>query len=200
MKELQGIKLGETFKPDPELKTLFYLYVLGYILFTFLPWYLPILLFTAEQGVVIVSSCGLIVFVFLAVIWIQLYYRSMSYKLTQIEMEWSRGVWFRRMGIVLYNRITNIDIKQGPIQRRLGIASLMIQTAGYSAPSHRGSAEIKIEGAKQYEELRELIMRFVRSQKSVGVVGAFQEEKPTDTRMLDELRKIRELLEQSQKK
>jgi hypothetical protein len=200
MRELAGIKLGETFKPDPVLKTLFYLHLLLNILIAFLPWYIPIVLFSANLDVIIVASCGLIVFVILAVIWIQLYYRRMSYKLTQIEMEWSRGVWFRRMGIVLYNRITNIDIKQGPFQRRLGIASLMIQTAGSSAASRRGSAEIEVEGIKRHEELRELIMEFVRSQKSVGVVGAFEEEKPTDTRMLDELRKIRELLEQSQKK
>jgi membrane protein YdbS with pleckstrin-like domain len=200
MKELGGIKLGETFKPDPALKMLFYSYVLLYILVAFLPWYIPIVLFNPNLDVVVVASCGLVVFVFLVVIWIQLYYRRMSYKLTQIEMEWNRGVWFRRMGIVLYNRITNIDIKQGPFQRRLGIASLMIQTAGYSAPSHGGSAEIKIEGIKQHEELRELIMQFVRSQKSVGVVGTFQEEKSTNVSMLDELRKIRELLEQSQKK
>jgi membrane protein YdbS with pleckstrin-like domain len=200
MKELEVIKLGETFKPNPALKTLFYLYLLLYILFAILPWYLPTVLFSTNLDVTAVLSSGLIVFVVLVVIWVQLYYKRMSYKLTQIEMEWSRGVWFRRMGIVLYNRITNIDIKQGPFQRRLGIASLMIQTAGSSAPSHRGSAEIKIEGIKQHEELRELIMQFVRSQKSVGVVGGFGEEKPTDTSILDELKKIRELLEQSQKK
>ena len=200
MKELEGIKLGETFKPDPALKMLFHLYLLLYILITVLPWYILTIFFTANLDAILVASCGLIVFVSLVVIWIQLYYKRMSYKLTQIEMEWSRGVWFRRMGIVLYNRITNIDIKQGPFQRRLGIASLMIQTAGYSAPSHRGSAEIKIEGIKQHEELRELIMQFVRSQKSVGVVGTFQEEKSTNVSMLDELKKIRELLEQSQKK
>jgi membrane protein YdbS with pleckstrin-like domain len=200
MKELEGIKLGETFKPDPELKTLFYLHILFYIVIFFLPWYLSTLLFSDNLDVMIVASCGLIIFLFLAVIWIQLYYKSMTYKLTPIEMEWRRGIWFMSKGIVLYNRITNIDIKQGPFQRLLGIASLMILTAGSSAPSRRGHAEIKIEGIKQHEEMRELIMEFVRNQKSVGVAGTFQEEMPTNASMLEELKKIREILEQSQKK
>jgi len=199
MKELVGIKLGETFKPNPELKTLFYLHVSFWLLILFFPWYIYTIFSTSNLDVIIVLSLGLIVFVFLAVIWIRLYYKSMSYKLTQIEMEWSRGVWFRSRGIVLYNRITNIDIKQGPFQRPLGIATLLIQTAGQSTSSRRGSAEIKIEGIKQHEELRELIMDFVRSQKPIGTVGAFQEEKPSNDSILDELKRIRELLEKSQK-
>lgn len=198
IKGLVGIKLGDTFRADPELKTLYYGYLLLDFLLIFGWWYIP-LLFSAWSwlDVIIISSCLVVVFVFIGVIWVQLYYEMLSYKLTQTEMEWKRGVWFRRMGIVPYNRITNIDIVQGPFQRWLGIASLKIQTAGYSAPSP-GTSEIRIEGIKQHEELRELIMQFVRNQKSVGVVGTFQEEKPIDDRMLDELRRIRELLEQSQ--
>jgi membrane protein YdbS with pleckstrin-like domain len=198
IKELVGIKLGDNFRADPELKTLYYGYLLLFILVFFVPWYIPVLLLPSPLDVILVSSSVLLAFIIIAAIWIQLYYERMSYRLTQTEMEWRRGVWFRRMGIVPYNRITNIDIVQGPFQRWLGIASLKIQTAGYSAPSPGGSSEIRIEGIKQHEELRELIMQFVRNKTSVGVVGTFQEEKPMDARMLDELKGIRELLEQSQ--
>jgi hypothetical protein len=197
VKELTGIKLGEVFKPDLELKTLFYGYLLMFIIVLFLPWYIPTMIFAFQLDVVVIETIAVLIFIVIAIIWIRLYYERCSYRLTQTEMEWKRGVWFRRMGIVPYNRITNIDIVQGPFQRWLGIASLKIQTAGYSAPSP-GTSEIRIEGIKQHEELRELIMQFVRSQKSVGVVGTFQEEKPIDDRMLDELRRIRELLELSQ--
>ena len=43
----------------------------------------------------------------------------------------------------------------------LGIAALKIQTAGYSGQQTR--AEMRIEGMEHFEELRELIMEFVRA-------------------------------------
>ena len=55
----------------------------------------------------------------------------MWYELKDDEMSWKRGVWFRRTGILPYNRITNLDVIQGPVMRMLGISTLSIQTAGY---------------------------------------------------------------------
>ncbi len=79
----------------------------------------------------------------------------------------------------------------------LGIASLKIQTAGYSAPSG-GSAEIRIDGMEQFEELRDLIMEFVRGKKPVAVET--YEEENINSKILNELIKIRELLESSSRK
>jgi membrane protein YdbS with pleckstrin-like domain len=56
----------------------------------------------------------------------------MWYELRDDEINWKRGVWFRTTGIVPYNRITNLDVRQGPFMRYLGISTLAIQTAGYS--------------------------------------------------------------------
>jgi membrane protein YdbS with pleckstrin-like domain len=119
------------------------------------------------------------------------------YKLTNSEIVWRRGVWFKKTGIVPYNRITNVDTNQGPISRMLEIASLKVQTAGYSAPSGKfgGLAEIRIDGIEQFEELRELIMEFVRGKKPVAVET--YEEENNDLKILNELVKIRELLEKS---
>lgn len=52
------------------------------------------------------------------------------------------------MGIVPYNRITNLDIRQGPVMRILGLSTLSIQTAGYSG---QAIPEIKIEGVEHAE-------------------------------------------------
>jgi membrane protein YdbS with pleckstrin-like domain len=121
----------------------------------------------------------------------------MVYKLTKDEIEWRRGVWFKKTGIVPYNRITNVDILQGPFSRMLGIASLKIQTAGYSAPSGGFSsmAEIRIEGMEDFEELREMMMKFVRGRKPMAVET--YEEDDIDLKILKELMKIRKLLEKS---
>ena len=132
-------------------------------------------------------------------IWSRLYYVSMWYELHDDEMRWKRGVIFRRTGIVPYNRVTNIDIKQGPVMRPLGISTVSIQTAGYSG---KGVPEISIEGIVHAEELRELIRTMVRicsggdGTGSGGTVTP-QAMKPADLQqVLDEMRAIRTLLEE----
>jgi len=194
MREKLKIKIGEEFKPAPQFKKLYYIYFLLAIIFAILWWYLPVLLFTPFGVKVGITIPILAILIFIAY-WIRKYYETMVYKLTKDEIVWRRGVWFKKTGIVPYNRITNIDIGQGPISRMLGIASLKIQTAGYSGQS---PAEIKIEGVEQFEELRELIMEFVRGKKPVAVET--YEEENIDLKILNELVKIRKLLEKSSEK
>jgi len=91
----------------------------------------------------------------------------MVYRLTATEITWRRGVWFRQTGIVPYNRITNIDIMQGPLMRMLSISTLRIQTAGYSAQS-MAKAGISPPGIQDAEALREMILEFVRGNRPVA--------------------------------
>jgi len=194
MREKLKIKIGEEFKPAPQFKKLYFIYLLLAILFTILWWYIPIVLFTPfdVKGIVTIPILAILIFI---AYWIPKYYETMIYKLTKDEIVWRRGVWFKKTGVVPYNRITNIDIGQGPISRMLGIASLKIQTAGYSGQT---PAEIKIEGVEQFEELRELIMEFVKGKKPVAVET--YEEEDIDLKILNELVKIRKLLEKSSEK
>lgn len=186
------IKIGEEFKPAPQFKKLYYIYLMIGILFGVLTWYSPVLLFAPIEVVLGISIPVLTILIFIAY-WIPKYYDTMIYKLTENEIVWRRGVWFRKTGIVPYNRITNIDITQGPISRKLGIAALKIQTAGYSGQQAR--AEIKIEGVEQFEELREIIMRFVKCESPVAVETYGEEN--INQKILNELVKIRKLLEKS---
>ena len=191
MREKLKIKIGEEFKPAPQFKKLYYIYLVLVILIG-LTWYLPLLLFAPFEVKLVISIPILAILSFIAY-WIPKYYDTMAYKLTENEIVWWRGVWFKNTGIVPYNRITNIDITQGPISRKLGIAALKIQTAGYSGQYSR--AEIKIEGMEQFEDLRELVMGFVKGKKPVAVET--YEEENIDLKILNELVKIRELLEKS---
>ncbi|MDD2778486.1 MAG: PH domain-containing protein [Methanocellales archaeon] len=199
MKEILKINVCEEFRPAQQFKMLYYIYLILGTLFGILPWYIPLVYSIVDVSdnapfvvtfFVLVPLLALLIFV---AYWIPKYYDTVLYKLTENEMVWRRGVWFKNTGIVPYNRITNIDIAQGPISRMLRIASLKIQTAGYSAPSG-GKAEIKIEGMEQFEELRELIMGFVRGKKPVAV-ETYEED--IDSKILDELVKIRKSLEKS---
>jgi membrane protein YdbS with pleckstrin-like domain len=186
-------RIGEDFRPAPQFRTLNYIYTLAAFVFGFLSWQVPLLMFAPVHVNTIVglfiSLPILIIFLF-TVYWIPKYYKSMNYKLTKDEMTWRRGVWFKNTGIVPYNRITNVDITQGPVSRSLGIAALKIQTAGYSGQTTRTS-EIRIEGVREFEEMREFIMEIVRGRKPV----AMETYETGETDVLRELVKIRKLLE-----
>ena len=132
--------------------------------------------------------------------WNGLYYKTIIYHLNETEMTWKRGVWFRQTGIVPYNRITNVDIIQGPLMRRFNISNLRIQTAGYSAQKN---AEIKIQGIENAEMLRGLIMDFVRDKEPVAAATGGEERKKYGNEqvsgdILMELREIKEILRTKQ--
>jgi membrane protein YdbS with pleckstrin-like domain len=186
--------LGEDFRPSMQLRKLYYITISVIFIIFIIPG-----LFIAIVAPSIIAILGvpfLLLFGFLFW-WTPKYYNTIIYRLTRDEMTWRRGVWFRNTGIVPYNRITNVDIAQGPVSRALGIASLKIQTAGYSAPNTR-SSEIRIDGIVKFEEMRELIMDLVRGRKPVAVEtyeGAGREPAGLDSRILSELVRIRKALE-----
>lgn len=201
--------LGTPFRPSPAFVRWF---IIDFILVALLiALFMALPIAVSDTGVPVHGTIvlfALIPIFLIFVLWTSLYYRSMSYELHKDEMRWRRGVWFRTTGIVPYNRITNLDIRQGPVMRWLGISSISIQTAGYSG---QAVPEIRIEAIEQAEELRELIRSLVRrcSQAGDGTGHADQTARSdvqpatgsmaTNLLMLDELRKIRLLLETQKK-
>jgi membrane protein YdbS with pleckstrin-like domain len=178
------------------------LYIIDFIIFivaVFCFVYVPVVLYAGLDLIVNAAFLGgILVLVILFLVWTKLYYERMRYELLEDEVRWRRGVWFRATGIVPYNRITNIDIKQGPVMRALNISNVSLQTAGYSGAA---VPEIRIEGIVQAEELREQIRNLVRgstkSDDGTGTGSPGQEYKKTgyDREILLELQKIRELIE-----
>lgn len=188
--------LNTPFKPSPSLMTWFIIDFFLFVAFMTLVIPFPMYAFSAiDTGTFFAFLGGIAVIVVLFAIWTKLYYDSMWYELHNDEMRWKRGVIFRRTGIVPYNRITNIDIRQGPVMRRLEISTISIQTAGYSG---QAQAEIRIEAIVHAEELRELIRSMVRvtgGGDGTGTGRTATQQKTTDLQILEELKAIRELLE-----
>jgi membrane protein YdbS with pleckstrin-like domain len=188
--------LNTPFKPSPSLMTWFIIDFFFFVAFMTLVIPFPMYAFSAiDTGTFFAFLGGIAVIVVLFAIWTKLYYDSMWYELHDDEMRWKRGVIFRRTGIVPYNRITNIDIRQGPVMRRLEISTISIQTAGYSG---QAQAEIRIEAIVHAEELRELIRSMVRvtgGGDGTGTGRTATQQKTTDLQILEELKAIRELLE-----
>ncbi len=192
--------LDTPFKPSRAIIAWFttnYLLLMALILVVIL---FPLLYYgEISQGVFNLALAVIAVSILLFYIWARLYYDSMWYELHDDEMRWKRGVIFRRTGIVPYNRVTNIDVKQGPVMRPLSISTVSIQTAGYSG---KGVPEISIEGIVYAEELRELLRTMVRVCSGGDGTGSGRTippaaMKPADLQqVLDELRNIRALLEE----
>ena len=199
--------LSTPFKPSPALVNWFIIDFALFVILILACTVIPVLLSMPDALITaILLFCFIVVFVIFAY-WVKLYYQSMWYELHDDEMRWKRGVWFRTTGIVPYNRITNLDLKQGPVMRWLNISTLSIQTAGYSG---QAVPEIRIEAIEHAEELRELIRTLVR-QSGSGIhndgtgtnapvpVQISTGSMSTNLLMLDELKKIRFLLEQKNK-
>ena len=87
-------------------------------------------------------------------------YRTMRYKFTDDGISMSWGILFRREVIVNYARIQDIHLKSNVVERWLGLARILVQTAAGSS-----SAEVTIEGIKEFEPLRDFLYSRMRGVK-----------------------------------
>ena len=90
-------------------------------------------------------------------------YHTMRYKFTDegISMRW--GILFRREVIINYARIQDIHLRTNIVERWLGLARILVQTASGNA-----SAEMTIEGLKEFEALRDYLYSRMRGVKNPG--------------------------------
>ncbi len=89
-------------------------------------------------------------------------FRTLRYRFDDegISMRW--GILFRREISLTYSRIQDIHLASNAVERFLGLARIQIQTASGSS-----SAEITIEGLKEFDSIRDFLytrMRGARAQ------------------------------------
>lgn len=135
-------------------------------------------------------------------------YHTMRYKFTDdgISMRW--GILFRREIIVNYARIQDIHLRSNFVERWLGLARILVQTASGSS-----SAEMTIEGIKEFEALRDFLyarMRGVKDPHHAPAHAAIANAIPSSGNQAElaaalreaaaELRAVREALERNHRK
>ena len=131
-------------------------------------------------------------------------YHTLRYRFDEEGIHMRVGILFRREVNLTYARIQDIHLRSGLIQRWLGLANLEIQTASGSA-----SAELVIEGFKEFETIRDFLYTRMRGYQTRTVPSSAMAA-PTGTASVagengevvalllgirDELRRTRELLE-----
>ena len=202
---MANVDEGIDFKPETQFKNYNLILTSTTSIFLILicaGWFaIPILEFLPGMALIYLVAIVVLPLLFI-VYWNPLYYRSIVYRLDSSEMSWKRGVWFRHTGIVPYNRITNVDVVQGPLMRFFRISDLMIQTAGYSG---QANSEISIKGIDNPEVLRDIILDYVRNKKpEASVTGGMDhddyDEETESEHLLKEVREIRKLLENISKR
>jgi membrane protein YdbS with pleckstrin-like domain len=60
-------------------------------------------------------------------------YRTWGFRLDHRVLMIRRGVWFRTIRLLPLPRLQHVDVKSGPFQRRFGLATLVLHTAGTHA-------------------------------------------------------------------
>ena len=94
----------------------------------------------------VLTGAGIGVSLFLAIhahVWPRIDYAHRSWSLDGESVVVKRGVWWRHVISVPRSRIQHTDVSRGPFERRLGISTLVIHTAG----NH--DFEIRLPGLSQ---------------------------------------------------
>jgi membrane protein YdbS with pleckstrin-like domain len=112
--------------------------------------------------------CSLLLgpFFFLYLIPMYFRYHTMRYRFDDhgVQMRW--GILFRREINLTYARIQDIHLTSNFVERWLGLARIQIQTASGSA-----SAEMTIEGVKEYETVRDFLYGRMRGMRDPGATA-----------------------------
>lgn len=130
-------------------------------------------------------------------------YHTLRYRFDAEGIHMRVGILFRREINLTYARIQDIHLRSGIIQRWLGLANLEIQTASGSA-----TAELVIEGFKEYEAIRDFLYTRMRGYHArpapamgAGATPAGHEVAGDNAEVVsllleirDELRRTRELI------
>lgn len=106
------------------------------------------------------------------VVVIPLYFRyhTLRYRFTDEGISMSWGILFRREVIIHYARIQDIHLRSNLVERWLGLARVLIQTASGSA-----AAEMTLEGLQEFEAVRDFLygrMRGVKDRSAAAVTPA----------------------------
>ncbi len=115
-------------------------------------------------------------FLVLCFVWAKLTYHFYRYELLDAGFRKEYGVIYKKYTTIPYDRIQNVDIDRGILDRILGLSSLNIQTAGASATVSRygvmgGGAEGRLPGLSREvaEQLRDELIQRARQSKNQGL-------------------------------
>lgn len=100
----------------------------------------------------------------IAYIWAKLSYHFYRFELGKDVLKIERGVIWKRYVSIPYDRIQNVDIYRGILDRIFGLSDVQVQTAGLSFPHSRLLSEGRLPGlsVQDAEKIREDLIKKVK--------------------------------------
>ena len=189
-------------KPDEAQRRLWVIYMLVVFAVGALVCFAIMLIPEPEAllGGVIVLVCWSALMLLL-VVYVRAYWGTLHYVIDEDSVDAEGGVFFTRNVTVPYSKVTNVDLTQGPFQRKVGVATVHVQTAG-AGGAQGTQAELRLTGVKDFQDLKRIVTERARA---VGRGSAAPPSEPATPEgsqreifqsMLRELKSIRELLEE----
>ena len=96
-----------------------------------------------KPAIILAALALFLVFIFLSWFATGLDFRYSGYALREKDLLFRSGWFIRKKKVVLLNRIQHVSIQSGPIERKFGLSSISIFTAGAS------QADFTIKGIKE---------------------------------------------------
>jgi uncharacterized protein len=88
-------------------------------------------IFFADKLIIgICFACWILAFI-PVLFWIPKAYRILEYFIDDDSIKMQAGVVWKKNVTVPYEKITNIDVTSGPVQRKFNVGTIHVQTAGY---------------------------------------------------------------------
>lgn len=84
----------------------------------------------AASAVVVLGGAGAV-----AAWWTALVWRAWQFRVGEDALHLRRGVLTRHESTIPYHRVQHIDLEAGPLERHLGLTSLILRTAAASSDS-----------------------------------------------------------------
>jgi hypothetical protein len=104
------------------------------------------------------SAAAALLLIPLALLMPRLRYRSWGYELGDDELHVQHGRWIRVRTVVPFGRVQHIDVTQGPLERRFGLGTLVLHTAG----TRTSSVGLPGLAHEEAERMRDLIRGKIR--------------------------------------
>lgn len=83
-------------------------------------------------------------FIFIVILFLKIIgFKKRKYAVREKDISYKKGVFFRSLTTVPFNRIQHIEIDQGPVARYFGLVALSVFTAGDSSDDLKVSGLLK---------------------------------------------------------
>jgi membrane protein YdbS with pleckstrin-like domain len=161
------------FKPDKQLNSFWLtIWIIAFavsIVLSLVPLFVVLGVETDFPGVIFTE---ILVIVFLVIglpiaLWIPAFYRSLEYVIDHDSIKAKNGVFWKRNVTIPFSKVTNVDVTQGPLQRKFGLGTIHVQTAG--AGGQQGSvAELRLYGIKDFDRLKDVIFLHISAYTGRG--------------------------------